>query len=114
MKNKKLVLFTFPLLFILFSLTPGKTGSDPHPLIDIESLETEEDFHQAYEVLKDKVKELKVAKKEATSKAEKKMIKEDITHVKNEIEAVKAKALSGGIYIGSGALLLIIILLILL
>ena len=114
MKCKKFLLALTPLVLLVFMTMPAQARTGPNPIVDLEALETEEDFQQAYEVLKDHVKELKAAKKAATTKAEKQQVKNQIEATKNEIEAVKAKALSGGIYIGSGALILIILLLILL
>lgn len=114
MNRKKIFLMCAPILFLMLISRPAIANGDPKPIVDIESLETEDDFEQAYEILKDHVKELKATKRSASTKAEKELVKNQIQQTKNEIEAVKAKALSGGIYIGSGALLLIILLLIIL
>ena len=114
MKLKKFLITLTPVMMLLLIIIPAHSRTNPEPIVDLEKLETEEDFQNAYEVLKAHVKELKAAKRAATTKAEKQHVKQQIEATKNEIEAVKAKALSGGIYIGSGALLLIIILLILL
>ena len=100
-------------MLLLISI-PAHSRTNPEPIVDLEKLETEEDFQNAYETLKAHVKVLKTTKRAATTKAEKQHVKQEIDATKNEIEAVKAKALSGGIYIGSGALLVIILLLILL
>ncbi len=114
MNRKKIFLLCASALFLLLVSRPAIANGDPKPLVDIESLETEDDFKQAYNILKDHVKELKATKRAATTETEKELVKNQIQQTKNEIEAVKAKALSGGIYIGSGALLLIILLLLIL
>ncbi len=63
-----------------------------------------------------KTKALKVAKKEAETKAERKAIKEELKSIRDEAKALDAegKALSGGIYIGAGALVVILLLILLL
>ncbi|MBY5959335.1 hypothetical protein KUV50_14375 [Membranicola marinus] len=114
MNYKRILLAGFPLLFLLLSMQPATAKTDPNPIIEIDALETEADFEQAYETLKEHVKELRTAKRSAETKAEKDQVKKEIKETKKEIKAVKAKALSGGIYIGGGALIVILLLIILL
>lgn len=102
------------LFFLLTAMPAQANNNDPNPIVKIESLETKADFEQAYETLKDHVQQLKVAKKEAVTQTDKDMVKDQIKETKNEIKAVKAKAVGKGIYIGSGVLVLLIVLLLIL
>ena len=60
-----------------------------------------------------RAKELREAKKVATTKAEKKQLRAEIRDIKKEARQLKQQA-DGGIYIGGGALIVVIVLLILL
>lgn len=114
MKYKIFLFAGLPILFFLIST--GNTIANeinPEP-IKLESLKTKADFEQAYETLKSRVADLKIQKRTAVTKEQKDQLKEDIHKTKDEIKAVKARALSGGVYIGSGVLVLLIILLLIL
>lgn len=92
----------------------GATEAKDIEGINPESLESKEDFDRAYETLKVRVEELKVRKKEAVTRAQKKQIRWEIKETKQLIKEIRERPVSGGIYIGSGALLLLLILLIIL
>jgi hypothetical protein len=77
-------------------------------------IRTKQEFKAAYEDLLKRGDALIIAKKNATTQAEKQQIKEDIKAVKKETKALKEQAVSGGIYIGGGALLILVLLLLLL
>lgn len=102
------------LLFMVTGSTVNANEVNEDPIVDVERLETEADYKQAYNVLKDRVSELKTKKKEAVTKEEKQQVKREIEETKRLIKEVKAKPLGGGIFIGSGVLLVIILLILIL
>lgn len=115
MDYKTILLTGLSFLLLLITTSPlSSMINDPEPPIDIESLETRVDFEQAYEILKDRIDQLKSDKNNAVTKSEKELIKLLISDTKSDIKAIKAKAISGGIYIGSGALVVLLVLLLLL
>ncbi len=113
--NYKTFLFAgLPFLFFLFAAGPTMANENNPEPINIESLETKADFQQAHETLKSRVSDLKAQKRTALTKDQKNQLKVDINKTKDEIKAVNAKALNRGIYIGSGVLVLLIVLLLIL
>ncbi len=79
-----------------------------------EKLRTKEEFKAAYEDLLQRRDALKEAKKSAATREEKQQLKEDIKDIKKEAKALKQQAIGGGIYIGAGALIIILLLILLL
>lgn len=101
-------------LFLSGAGVAGASEAKDIERINPESLESEEDFDRAYETLKVRVEELKVRKKEAMTRAQKQQVRLEIKETKQLIKEIRERPVSGGIYIGSGALLLLLILLIIL
>lgn len=68
------------------------------------------------DALEIQIKELRDVRKSASTSAERKAIRMEAKELKSELNAVMAegRAVSGGIYIGSGALIAILIILLLL
>jgi FtsZ-binding cell division protein ZapB len=114
----KAKLFFFAALFCLFSFTSlplavgnTKPATEEEPKKEI----TKEEYKEAIETLKERVDTLKEAKKNADMKEEKQKVKEEIKEVKREAKMLKQQERGGfGIYIGGGALLAILILVLLL
>lgn len=105
----KVVFFTLFFCFFSFSSFYASASSDPtHDQM------TKEEYQLALDVLKERVENLKEAKNEATTPAEKEALREEIKDVKKETRELKQQAMSGGIYIGGGALIVILLLLLLL
>jgi cell division protein FtsB len=75
-----------------------------------------EDIQSKVDLIVLELKDLKEAKKLAETSAEKKMIRQEVRKLNGELNALYAegKKVSGGIYIGSSALIVILILLLLL
>lgn len=114
MKYKIFLFAGLPVLFFLLSAGAAVANEiNPEPL-KLESLKTKADFEQAYDILKSRVSDLKTQKRAAVTKDQKDQLKMEINNTKDDIKAVKAKALNGGIYIGSGVLVLLIVLLLIL
>lgn len=107
----KMTLFACAMLFFmpLHAYDTDKKTPLPTP-----KLETKEEYKAAYEALLKRKDALIEAKKNAKTTAERKKIKEDIQGIKKEAKALREQALSGGIYIGAGALLIILLLILLL
>ena len=74
---------------------------------------TEAELKTAIEDLSTRVEMLKEAKKNAINRAEKKQIRSEIRDIKKEAKQLKQQA-NGGIYIGAGALVVIVLVLLLL
>jgi|GEM_PF-6431270 len=106
------------LMLVLCMVLWGPVGATErdgvHPDVHPENIESQADFKQAYQTLKDRVEELKMQKKAAVTREEKRAVKEKMKETKQQIKDLRSKPVSGGIYIGSGALLLLLILLIIL
>lgn len=104
--------FFFAALFSFFTFiglpTFAETTSDP-----ADKVMTEEEFKEAYNALKDRVDYLREAKKNAQTKAEKQKVQDEIRGIKEEAKELKQQQ-SGGLYIGAGALLVLVVLLLLL
>lgn len=99
------VLMMTTLQFSAFSATtPGDEPAAPM---------TEAELNTAIVDLSARVDVLKEAKKNATTQAEKKQIRSEIRDIKKEAKQLKQQA-NGGIYIGAGALLVLVIVLLLL
>lgn len=75
---------------------------------------TEADYNAALIVLNDRIEQLKEAKKAAKTKIEKKEVRDEIKAVKKEVKELKKQVNGAGIYIGSGALVVILLLILLL
>lgn len=106
-----------PWILVICMIAVGPTGAaELNKTIDInpESLQTKEDFENAYQTLKVKVHDLKVRKKAAVTREQKNQVKKEIKEIKQLVKEIRSKPVSGGIYIGSGALILLLILLLIL
>ena len=75
---------------------------------------TEKEFKVALEALTERIDVLKEARKNAGTKEEKRAVKDEIAKVKKEAKELKSQANGYGIYISTGALLVIILLILLL
>lgn len=104
-----LCFFSFTILPVSAETDPVITGKEP---ADTKQL-TKQEFEKAYETLKERTHALKEARKHARTKLEKQKINAEIKGIKEEAKALKEQ-LSGGVYIGSGVLLVIILLILLL
>lgn len=102
----------FAVFFCVFSFTSFNVSASDSPVSDDHQM-TKKEFQIALDALKQRVENLKEAKKNADTRVEKEALREEIKDVKKETRELKQQA-SGGIYIGGGALLVIILLLILL
>jgi hypothetical protein len=107
--------------FVFFTLLSSTIGAKNHPSPDNDREAAEkavklENIQARVEVLSVKIKDLRQDKKVAATKTEKAAIRSEKKRLRTELKALEAeaRAVSGGIYIGSGALILIIILLLLL
>lgn len=98
-------------LFTLFGMTTVFANPTSEP---IATDMTKQEYKAALDVLQDKVSDLRTAKKNASTKAEKQEIRAEIKGVKKEAEQLKQQAVNGGIYIGGGVLILIVLLILLL
>ncbi len=112
-----------PLLILTLSMMPLSSFATTSTIGDeynIKENETREAYLDRLQAKADdiliSIKELKKEKKHANSRAEKKAIKAEAKALKGDLEALdaKAQAVSGGIYIGSGALIVILLLILLL
>ncbi len=105
-------------VFLLSSSVLANNG--PSTTDNLEAMEKEielEKIQVKADLLLQKIQDLKRAKKDAETRAEKIFIKEEAKILRSELNDLEAeaKAISGrGIYIGTGTLLLIIILILLL
>lgn len=75
---------------------------------------TEAEYNAALIILNDRIEQLKEAKKAAKTKIEKKEVRDEIKAVKKEAKELKKQKNGAGIYIGSGALVVILLLILLL
>jgi len=103
--------FFFSAIVGLFSLTSLSAEPANDPIAEKEKM-TKQEYKMALNDLKAKVESLREAKREATTRAEKQALREDIKDVKKQAEALKQQ--NSGIYIGGGALIIIILLILLL
>lgn len=109
-------------MMLILLLWPGNylmANPDPSAAKERGSLAKERKLQELQvkaDVLLLKIQDLRSAKKMATIKTEKTAIRQEVRKLRAELKALEAeaRAVSGGIYIGSGALILIIILLLLL
>lgn len=110
----KLFFFAALVSFFTFSTFPAfaETTSDPTENT-VDKKMTEEEFKAAYHALKDRMDFLKEAKKNAKTKEERQKVQNEIRDVKEEAKQLKQQQ-SGGIYIGAGAIIVILILILLL
>lgn len=112
-------LLTSTCLVLLLSSSVFATNG-PSPTDNREAIEKEielEKIQVKADILLQKIQDLKRAKKDAETRAEKIIIKGEAKALKSELNVLEAEAqaLSGrGIYIGAGTLLLILILVLLL
>jgi len=107
--NAKPVLFILS-FFLLFSFASFATST---PVKEDKKVLSEEALKTKIDVLTKRVKVLKEAKKQAVSKQEKRQIRHEIRDIKKEAKALKQQV-SGGIYIGSGVLIVALLLILLL
>lgn len=110
----KSIFFTALFSFFTFAVFPtfAETTSDPTEKV-VDKTMTKEEFKAAYDALKDRIDYLKEAKKNAKTKEERQKVRDEIKGVKEEAKELKQQQ-SGGLYIGAGALLVLVILLLLL
>ena len=105
---------TFVIAFLLVAalqlpaLSATTTEGDP-----VSVPMTEAELNTAIVDLTARVEVLKEAKKNATTRVEKKRIRAEIRDIKKEAKHLKQQA-NGGIYIGAGALVVIVLVLLLL
>lgn len=104
-----LCFFTFSVLTVSAETDPVKTEKEQATTKQL----SKEEFKIAYKALKVKIQDLKQAKRHAETKLEKQKINAEIKGVKEEAKALKQQV-SGGVYIGSGALIVILLLILLL
>nr|WKN39589.1 hypothetical protein K4G66_12890 [Tunicatimonas sp. TK19036] len=105
----------FPFFFSLFlmaCLTSFTALADAPANDETTSVSTAE-LEIQINALTERLETLKEAKKHAVTKDEKQLIKHEIRDVKKEAKALKQQA-SGGIYIGSGVLIVALLLILLL
>jgi hypothetical protein len=110
MKTKAFFLIAVMTLFSFSGLLADPVNE---PSADDNKMSKQE-YKAAVEVLKEKVKTLRQAKKEADTRAEKKAIRAEINDVKKEARELQQQEVGGGIYIGGGALIIIVLLILLL
>lgn len=114
---KHLLTRCLALAFLSFSAMSlyANNGEGDDERIIVENLKTEADFQSAQKTLTERVNRLKAEKKMVLSRSERKELRNEINEVKNDIKEVNkaAKRISGGVYLGTGALLAIIIVLLL-
>jgi len=109
----KLLFFASLMAFVSYTPLMANDGNSTEPTPEEETM-TREEYELALSELKAKVHALKEAKKLADTPAEKKALRAKIRDVKKEAKVLKSKALSGGVYLSTGAVILIILLIILL
>lgn len=105
--------FAVLLSFFTFTVVPtfAETTSDPIEKA-VDKKMTKEEFREAYDVLKERIDYLKEAKKNAQTKEERQKVQDEIRGIKEEAKELKQQ--QGGIYIGAGALIVILLLVLLL
>lgn len=104
----KMILLAFTMAFYLPSF------ANDTDIATAPKIETKEEYKAAVEALVKRKDALIEAKKNATSAAERKQIREDIQDIKKEAKYLKQQEINGGIYIGGGALIILVLLLLLL
>ncbi len=109
----KFLFFAVLLCFSTVAVSPVFADSNPHHNNNTGKQLTKQEFREAYEGLKSRLDALKVAKKNADTQMEKQKIQDEIKDIKKEAKQLKQQA-SGGIYIGAGALVVLLVLLLLL
>ena len=118
MKSKFMYKFIPMILgLFIFSVPSIAANGEPEPgITESEKAEKIEMLEQKAEALETQILELRDARKAATTSEERKAIRMEAKELKAEMNAVMAegKAVSGGVYIGSGALIAILIILLLL
>lgn len=109
------------LLMALFMSTSLNATESPDPTIDgISEAENHNTLQERADALMLEILDLRKAKKEATSRDEKREIKMKAKELRSELNALEAEAkakgqaINGGIYIGTATLLVILILVLLL
>ncbi len=113
MKTKSLF-FAILLFFFAFTSLPVSAETTPTDGETPEKHRTEEEYKVALDVLTERIEVLKEAKKNASTIEEKQLVKNEIKEIKKEAKALKQEASSNGIYIGAGALIVILLLILLL
>lgn len=102
MKTGKIVKLMTAALFVFFSLSAGaSTITSDSSIVTTNEVRVQQ--------MSDRLQEIKVIDKSALTKAEKKSLRKEVVDIKKEMKAV-----SGGVYLSIGALVLILILLIIL
>lgn len=105
------VMFSF-VTFFTPAAAATTSGGEENPVKQM----TEAEYTEAITVLKDKVEKLTEAKKNATTKHEKKQLRKEIKEAKKEANEMAQQRSGGGfgLYIGGGALIVILLLILLL
>lgn len=102
MKTGKIVKLMAVALFVFFSLSAGaSTITSDSSIVTTNEVRVQQ--------MGDRLQEIKAIDKSALTKAEKKSLRKEVVDIKKEM-----KAISGGVYLSIGALVLILILLIIL
>lgn len=110
MKTKPIFVIAFLLVTTLQLSVFSATATEGDPLrVPL----TEVELKTAIVDLEARAEQLREAKKEATTRAEKKQIRAEIRDIKKEAKQLKQQA-SGGIYIGAGVLVVALLLVLLL
>ena len=102
MKTGKIVKLMTAALFVFFSLSASASS-----ITSDSSIVTTNEIR--VQQMSDRLQEIKAIDKSALTKAEKKSLRTEVVDIKKEMKAV-----SGGVYLSIGALVLILILLIIL
>ena len=115
-KISQLFSMTLVLSFLLVGTIPSlANGVDPEEAT-VDKKEATLELQKKADIVMLELKELKQAKKAATTRAEKKRIRAEAKSLRGELMVLNAEAQkigNGGIYIGTGTLLVIIIILLL-
>lgn len=109
--NTKPVLFF--LSFCLMACFTSLTALADSPANDKTTSVSTAELEVKINALSERMKTLKEAKKHAVTRDEKQLIRHEIRDVKKEAKALKQQV-SGGIYIGSGVLIVALLLILLL
>ncbi len=113
LKSLKLVVLFLSLSLLYLPASAMTDNPDAKVNTRKESSLTKDEFERASQKLLERAEQLKAAKNMATTREEKARIKEEIKDVKRETKALKQQALSSGVYIGAGALIVILLLILL-
>lgn len=103
----------FILSFFLFTCFGSFAYAVDAPTKEVKSELSETELKARINVLTEKIEVLKEAKRQAVDKQEKQQIRHEIRDIKKEAKALKQQ-ISGGIYIGTGVLLVALLLILLL